>query len=152
MQVREAHPYKADDHGADNRDEGPPDMVLTLLLPEPLCFSFITKPTKRCLSFQFIGETAAIIERVAELRLTEAFELGAPRLFHFRLGHPVYSSRDDPDGSVSVKPPRFYGSGKGDAPRTSRHSFDSFSRECWPGRAECPLSPGHTGMSGMARA
>jgi hypothetical protein len=45
--------------------------VVGLLLTKPLCFNFIAQPTKRCLSFQFIGETAAIIERVAELRLTE---------------------------------------------------------------------------------
>jgi hypothetical protein len=33
-----------------------------LLLPEPPCLSFIAQPTKRCLSFRFIGDA---IERVA---------------------------------------------------------------------------------------
>jgi hypothetical protein len=37
--------------------------VVGLLLPEPPRLNFITQPTKRCLSFRFIGDA---IERVAD--------------------------------------------------------------------------------------
>ena len=77
MQKRQAHPDEADDHSSDSGEEGPPDIVVGLLLPEPPRLSFITQPTKRCLSFRFIGDA---IERVADLCLADAFELGAPCL------------------------------------------------------------------------
>jgi len=82
------HTDEADDHSSDSGEEGLPDIVVGLLLPEPPRLSFITQPTKRCLSFRFIGEATAAIERVAELCLADAFELGAPCRFHFGLGHP----------------------------------------------------------------
>jgi hypothetical protein len=45
------------------------------------------QPTKRCLPLRFIRNTNAAIERVAELCLADALELGAPCRFNFWVGH-----------------------------------------------------------------
>ena len=45
--------------------------------------SFVTYPTKRCMPLLFIRNTNTAIERVAQLRLADALELGAPCSFSF---------------------------------------------------------------------
>jgi hypothetical protein len=47
------------DHSSDGNQEGPSDIVVGLLLLEPLRFGFITQPTKRRLPPQFISEAIA---------------------------------------------------------------------------------------------
>jgi hypothetical protein len=59
--------------------------VVGVLLLEPLHFGFITQPTKRCLSLQFIPEAIAV-EDVTEFFRAAAFELSAPCGFHFWFG------------------------------------------------------------------
>ena len=49
MQKRQAHADNADDHSSESANERPPKIVVGVLLLEPLGFSFITRPTKRCL-------------------------------------------------------------------------------------------------------
>jgi hypothetical protein len=71
MQKRYAHTDQADNHDSDNGEEGPPEIMVGLLLPEPPRFSFIAQPTKRCLPLRFISETNAAIEHVAEVCLAD---------------------------------------------------------------------------------
>ena len=61
--------------------------MVSMLLLKPPSFGFITQPTKRCLSLQFISEAFVTVERIAELCRAAAFELGATCSFHFRFGH-----------------------------------------------------------------
>jgi hypothetical protein len=42
MQKRQAHTDEADDDGSDSGEEGPADIVVCFLLPEPPLFSFVT--------------------------------------------------------------------------------------------------------------
>jgi hypothetical protein len=55
----QSHCDKTGDHSSDGNQEGPSDIVVGLLLLEPLRFGFITQPTKRCLPLQFISEAIA---------------------------------------------------------------------------------------------
>ena len=70
MQKRQAHSDEADDHSRYCGENGPPGIVVGLLLPEALCFSFITQPTKRRLSLGIIGAVTAAIERAGFRRAT----------------------------------------------------------------------------------
>jgi len=63
-QKRQTQRNETGDHNSDGNQECPPDIVVCLLLLEPLRFGFIIQPTKRCLPF-LIGEDTAG-ERVAE--------------------------------------------------------------------------------------
>src|SRR5262249_264487 len=85
----QTHRNETGDHNGDGNQECPPDIVVSLLLLEPLRFSFITQPTKRCLSL-LIGE-ATNAERVAGLGHAAAFKLGAPCSFHLWFGHSTIS-------------------------------------------------------------
>jgi hypothetical protein len=49
VQKRQAHADKADDQNSDSAEPGPPDIMMSVLLLEPLRFNVITRPTKRCL-------------------------------------------------------------------------------------------------------
>jgi hypothetical protein len=79
MQKRQAYGDKADDHNSDSAKEGPPKIVVGVLLLEPLSFSFITRPTKRCLRI-----VTATMERFC---LANALELGSPCGFHLWVSH-----------------------------------------------------------------
>jgi hypothetical protein len=78
MQKRQANADKADDHNSDSAKEGPPKIVVGVLLLEPLSFSFITRPTKRCLR---------IVTATMERFLANALELGSPCGFHLWVSH-----------------------------------------------------------------
>lgn len=47
MQQRHAHRDETSDHSSDDDDEAPPDIVVSVLVLQPLHFGFITLPTKR---------------------------------------------------------------------------------------------------------
>jgi hypothetical protein len=81
MQKRQAYGDKADDHNSDSAKEGPPKIVVGVLLLEPLSFSFITRPTKRCLRIVTAtlerapaGETRALRTEGGARRSGDAFE------------------------------------------------------------------------------
>jgi hypothetical protein len=89
MQKRQADADNGDDHSSESANEGPPEIVMSVLLLEPPSFSFITQPTKRCL--RIVRDT---IGRFCRLK---ALELGSPRGFHLWLSHrPLVVSREIP--------------------------------------------------------
>jgi hypothetical protein len=54
-QLRQTNRDKTRDNSSDGDLQGPPDIVVSLLLLEPPRFSFVTQPTKRRPPLQFIG-------------------------------------------------------------------------------------------------
>jgi hypothetical protein len=79
MQKRQAHADNADNHSSESANEGPPEIVVGMLLSEPSSFSFITRPTKRCL--RNVRDTT---ERFC---VVNALELRSPCGFYFWLSH-----------------------------------------------------------------
>lgn len=83
MQKRQSLGDQDGDHSTDGGKQCPPDIVVSVFLPEPPSFDFIAQPTKRYLLIRW----AAAIERVAGLFVANACQLGAPSSFYFGLGH-----------------------------------------------------------------
>jgi len=79
IKKRQAHADNADDHNSESANEGPPKVVMGVLLLEPPSFGFITRPTKRCLRI-----VRGIMERFG---VVNALELGSPCGFHFWPSH-----------------------------------------------------------------
>jgi hypothetical protein len=45
--LRQTYRDETSDHGSDGDEQGPPTIVVSFFLLEPLLFGFVTEPTKR---------------------------------------------------------------------------------------------------------
>jgi hypothetical protein len=86
MHKRQADTDKADDHNSYSAEKGPPKVMVGALPLEPLSFSFITRPAKRCR--RIVREYVHPIERFSRV---DAPEFVSPSGFNLWLSHQAAS-------------------------------------------------------------